>query len=105
MTQMMLFVGTAPYVRNSETSKAAAQAVKPSAETLRQRLLACLRLHPDGMTDEEMQDALQMQGSTQRPRRIELVNMGMVEPSETAWRDPVTRKTRSGRLAQVWVAT
>ena len=50
-----------------------------------------------GATDEEMQTATGMNPSTQRPRRCELVEMGKVMPSY------LTRRTKSGRKAVVWV--
>jgi hypothetical protein len=49
-----------------------------------------------GGTDEELQDALGMNPNTQRPRRIELVERGLVRDSGR------TRKTKSGRRATVW---
>lgn len=51
-----------------------------------------------GATDEEAQDALGMGPSTQRPRRVELVGLGLVYDGGG------TRPTRSGRKATVWVA-
>jgi hypothetical protein len=51
-----------------------------------------------GATDEEIQDILGMNPSTQRPRRVELVDAGLIRDSGA------TRKTRSGRPAVVWVA-
>jgi hypothetical protein len=50
-----------------------------------------------GATDEEIQFVVGMNPSTQRPRRIELVRMGLVRDSGT------TRLTRAGRKATVWV--
>jgi DNA-binding Lrp family transcriptional regulator len=46
-------------------------------------------------TDEEMQEGLGMNPSTQRPRRIELARRGLVVTCGT-------RKTSSGRNADVW---
>ena len=90
----------APYVRGSETSKAAAEDIEPNAGTLRAKVFAALKgIGPVGYTDEELQNVLGMNPSTQRPRRIELVAAGLVADSGT------TRKTRSGRAATVWVAT
>lgn len=50
-----------------------------------------------GMTDEEMQDASGLSPSSQRPRRVELVDGGHIEDSG------LRRKTKSGREAIVWV--
>lgn len=82
-----------------ETSEAAAEAIKPSAARLRTRVYERLVLAGwDGMTDEELQVALRMPPSTQRPRRVELVKMGTVIDSGRK------RRTVSGRKAIVWVA-
>ena len=52
-----------------------------------------------GATDEEIQKGCGLNPSTERPRRIELVEMGLAEPSG------MTRKTSSNRNAIVWTAT
>lgn len=88
---------TAPYIPTSETSRAAAQAIEPSLGRLQREVLAYLRYCRDaGCTDEELQLSLVLNPSTERPRRIELVEKGLVVDSG------VRRKTRSGRLATVW---
>jgi hypothetical protein len=51
-----------------------------------------------GATDEEIQHELQMNPSTQRPRRIELVEAKLVLDST------MKRPTSSGRQAVVWIA-
>ncbi len=84
---------------HSSTSRAAAVAIKESAETLRAKVLEYLQMMGEsGSTDEQAQEDLNMPGSTQRPRRVELVKAGLVIDSGRE------RKTRSGRLAVVWVA-
>lgn len=89
----------APYQSHSETRAAAAEAIRPTAHTLRAEVLRFLEgLGFVGATDEEMQVALNMNPSTQRPRRIELVEEGWVRDSGA------TRRTKSGRNAVVWVA-
>jgi hypothetical protein len=94
MTQLD-WVTNPPYVRHSVTSEAAAQAIKPTRVSLQQQVLNCLRVHD--ATDEEIQSVLRLNPSTQRPRRIELVNQGLVVDSGR------TRKTKSGRNAVVWM--
>lgn len=88
-----------PAQGHSPTSRAAAAGVAPRAGTLRAAVLALLKATPGGLTDEEVQDALAMGPSTQRPRRVELVGQGLVRDAGR------TRKTRSGRSAVVWEAT
>lgn len=89
---------TAPYVRDSVTSKAAAKEIIESASTLRARVYRAIRdAGTSGLTDEEIQLSLNMNPSTQRPRRVELCDAGLVKDSEQK------RKTQSGRQAVVWI--
>ena len=97
-----------PYMPHSETSREAAELIEPRVAGDRRRVLEYIREQcywmglplgsPMGATDEEQQDALGMNPSTQRPRRGELVAMKLVRDSGR------TRRTRSGRRATVWVA-
>ena len=88
----------APYQRNSVTSLEASLSIEPKAGTLRARVLTFLRDRGAwGATDQEMQSALNMDPSTQRPRRIELAHAGLIVESGT-------RETRAGRQAVVWIA-
>ena len=83
---------------HSSTSLEAALNVQPKAATLRRVVLDYLRqCGRDGATDEQIQNALSMNPSTQRPRRIELVEGGLVCDSGQV------RKTTSGRNAVVWI--
>lgn len=89
-----------PFQRHSETSKDAAYSKEPSAATERARVLEALRRRwPDGLTDDEQQQLLDMNPSTQRPRRIELCRGGLVEDSGEK------RPTRTGRMAVMWRVT
>ncbi len=88
-----------PAQDHSKTSIEAAESMEPHAPTLRERVYNLLKSQLiNGMTDEEMQDTLLMNPSTQRPRRIELLNQGVIEDSG------VKRLTKSGRKAVVWRA-
>lgn len=88
-----------PAQRHSITSLEAAKLIKRQTNNLRavvlKRILQCGQ---QGATDEELQMALNMNASTQRPRRIELVQAGLVIKST------FKRPTASGRLAAVWQA-
>ncbi len=105
MKQLSMFdkPETAPYVAWSETSKAAAERIEPRLGTLQWKVLAFLREYGPH-TDEEMQAAMLMNPSTQRPRRIELVRDKLVKPSEHLPSVPRRRRTRSGGWAQLWEA-
>lgn len=86
-----------PYQQHSGTSREAALSMEQDARTLRQQVLDYIREQGvNGATDEEIQDALHMNPSTQRPRRVELMKMGKITINGT-------RKTKSGRLASVWI--
>ena len=82
-----------------QTSGLAATSIEPLSTTLRGTILDFIRRRIHGATDEEIQDGLLMNPSTQRPRRIELLRAGWIEAS------PNRRTTKSGRLAVVWIAT
>lgn len=82
------------------TSAAAAVSMSERAVTLRQMVFEAIEAAQDlGLTDAEIQDLLEMPGNTQRPRRIELLQMGRIQTLGN------TRPTKSGRSAVVWVAT
>lgn len=99
MHQCPLLDPAPPAQRHSETSVAAALAIEPAAGTLRAEVLACLRrCGPQGATDEEMQWDMRMGPNTQRPRRVELVDRGLVVDSG------LRRRTAAGRRAVVWRA-
>lgn len=88
----------APY-SDDDTSKEAAEALEPSViGRLRRAVLEFIRSRDNGATDEEIQEALGLDGDTGRPRRWELRNLGLVEDSG------MRRKTTAGRNAVVWVS-
>lgn len=94
MTQPELFDPAAPYVRTSETSRLAAEQIQHRTHIDRERILAYVRA-TYGATDNEIQAALFMDGNTERPRRVELVNEGKLVAAGR-------RKTGTGRLATIW---
>jgi len=82
-----------------ETSREAAEYAQTTAESLRWRVFQVIhRAGWQGATDLEIQTELGMDGSTERPRRIELLNAGKIRDSGQ------TRETPSGRKAVVWVS-
>lgn len=91
----------APFQRHSDTSKAAAVDIAPDAGTLRGKVYELIKAwtpRTGGLTDSEVQSMLEMNPSTQRPRRIELVQMGLVADSGQR------RVLKSKRTAVVWKA-
>ena len=82
------------------TSRAASVAMQPHLGTIRRKVLGYLIALGDvGGTDEEVQRALGLKGSTERGRRKELQDGGFVVDSGQI------RQTSSGRCAVVWKAT
>ena len=84
-----------PYQRHSETSRAAAQAARPNARTAREAVMDCIRDHGP-LADREIQNLLGLEGSSERPRRIELAAAGRIEKagvkiidgrSHTTWQE------------------
>jgi hypothetical protein len=84
-------------VEDSGTSKDAARKIERPRTALRIRVYEFIA-QSGGVTDEEIQIALDMNPSTERPRRVELVEANLVRDSSTR------RRTKSGRWAVVWTA-
>ncbi len=84
-----------PYVAHNETSRQAAVAIRPALSTQRGRVLAIIAATPEGLTDEEGCQRTGMNPSTWRPRRIELLEAGLVVRTGV-------RPGKSGRLMSVW---
>lgn len=82
--------------RATEHSQAAGESIRPSAGTLRALVLTHVMVCGP-CTDEEIAEALSMNPSTARPRRLELQRQGLI-------RECGEKPTRSGRLASLWEA-
>lgn len=89
-----------PYQAHSDTSRDAAEAIAGKANTLRRLVYEFIKeCGSHGATDIECQRELGLDGSTQRPRRVRLVQLGLIEDSGE------TRSSPSGRQSVVWRAT
>jgi len=95
-----LFAARAPSVNGSPTSAAAADSLTPATlNAMQRRVYEFLKWRGDtGATDEEIQIELEMNPSTQRPRRVELARKGLVVECGS-------RRTTSGRMAGIWRIT
>lgn len=83
-----------PFVASSLTSLEAAFQIKPSAESLRERVYRLIR--KDGpLTDEQIARLLDLNPSTARPRRVELTKAGRITQVGEG-------RTLSGRRAALW---
>ena len=87
-----------PHQRNSDTSRESAKAVAPSF-SVRMILILNKIASVGGQTDEEGQQALEIDGNSYRPARVTLAKHGLIK--DTGER----RKTLSGRNAVVWEVT
>lgn len=93
-----LELDSVPFQSHSPTSKEAAKSIAPDAATLRGLVYRTLQGHPEGLCDQEIQTLTGLDANTERPRRIELVKLGLAIDSGRL------RATRSGRMAVVWEA-
>lgn len=88
-----------PYVRGSDTSRAAAESMEHIAPTLRHKVYqAILGRGAHGATDDEVVHVIGLPHRTVTARRRELERMGAV------YRTEVRRPTSSGRSAGVYQA-
>lgn len=88
-----------PYARGSDTSKQAAESVKPCTGTLRARVLGFIADRGEyGMICDELEALSGLMHQTASARVNELMKLGAIRDSGRR------RKTRSGRKATVWVA-
>lgn len=89
---------TLPFQPQSDTSRAAARQLDPEYLTeTHEKILSFLRSHGPS-TDEEIQNGLSLNPSTQRPRRVELRSKGLIQEAGKG-------RTRSGRSAVKWSIT
>ena len=99
MKQPDLFCDSAPYQPHSDTSREAAQAIVDKLPALRGNVYRVIHAAGrEGVTDLEIEEALSIPGSTVRPRRIELLDMGLIRAAKEKKRTP------SGRWAYAWVS-
>ena len=84
----------------SATSHEAGERIRSTVPAMWKRVLEFLTAcAAEGATDSEIQEALNLPGNTERPRRRWLVEHGYARDSGE------TRPTPSGRPAVVWVVT
>lgn len=88
-----------PFVGGSDTSEMAARMLE-NPRSKRDQVYALIAAQGSyGITDETISSMTGMPLNTVRPRRVELVQMGLVKDSG------LRRATRSRRAAVLWVAT
>jgi len=77
--EQLPFTGTLDLTVTTSYDAAAKMAGKAGSK--RRNVLIALSQHPDGLTDKEVQTLLHMGGSTERPRRIELLRAKLIYAS------------------------
>lgn len=88
------------YIRRDArpTSRAAARAALPNTGTKRRKVFDFIRLQGDhGATDAEIIAGLGMAHQSVGPRRLELLEAGLIAPADKQ------RATPTGVMAMVWV--
>jgi len=88
-----------PHQAHSDTSTAAAEAIAPKFGTITRSVLVELSKYPSGLTDEEAQHIIGMQGNSYRPCRVTLMDKGLVYDTGNR------RKTNQRKDAVVWAVT
>ena len=78
MTEQLSFTNHV-FIGPSPESRAAALKVYGITGALRLAVFDCIARYTSGRTDLEIQENLQMDGSTERPRRRELEKAGLIE--------------------------
>jgi hypothetical protein len=87
-----------PHVRNSPTSKAAAESMAKPAHAIRTKIIVWFKdVGTVGMTCDELEVAMDLRHQTASARIVELVASGHLVKTER------TRLTRSARSAAVYV--
>ena len=95
---------TAPHC-GVDTSRDAAESIKPQVNRLCSEVLWCLRNSQFGMTCDETECVLQLSHQTCSARFRDLASCEppMIIKATLPDGSTVKRKTRSGRSAQVWI--
>lgn len=90
--------------RHVETHDTSAEAAERATDTQRQAVLEVIVATETGMTDDDVQQVLAIDGNSERPRRRELETRGLIQLRRDERGEVVRRLTRTGRWAVVWVA-
>jgi hypothetical protein len=88
-----------PHQWHSDTSAAAAAAIAPKFGRMTRSVLTLIARYQDGLTDEEGQSLMHMDGNSYRPCRVALADKGYVRDTQ------VRRFTSHRKKAVVWAIT
>lgn len=102
---MPLLISGLDKATHDTSSDAAVRNDADARETQRAEVLQAIRATGDyGATDDELQAALNLDGSSERPRRWELWKLDAIKIRRDESGRAVKRETRTQRRAVVWVA-
>ncbi len=98
---------TAPYVRGSQTSREAAESIKPHTNTLFRQILWQISVSESGLTCDEAERllALSHQTCSARFRELSSCQPPLIKKAVNPDGTLIKRPTRSGRKAQVFIAS
>ena len=88
-----------PHQHHSDTSREAAAAIAPKFGRMTNAVLTLIARYADGLTDEEGQSLMRLEGNSYRPCRVTLANKGYVIDTG------VRRLTAHRKKAAVWAIT
>ena len=95
MTYLALTIFDVPPHQATDTSRDAAISMSGKTANLRDLVLKTLR--EEALTDEQIAERTGLAPNTARPRRVELLQRGLIEEAGKA-------VTKSGRKASLWMA-
>lgn len=94
-----------PPHNGTPTSREAAESMRDHVNRLRKVVLDAFReAGSRGLTCDELEVITDLSHQCASPRMIENARAGLIVEARDADGEPVRRRTRSGRAAQVWVA-
>lgn len=88
-----------PHQHHSDTSREAAAAIAPKFGRMTSAVLTLIARHQDGLTDEEGQSLMRLEGNSYRPCRVTLADKGFVKDTN------IRRLTAHRKKAVVWAIT
>lgn len=94
-----------PRMHDAPTTQTMRTAALPRAGTMRRQVLAAVAAHPDGATDDDLEQDLDRSHQSVSACRNGLVSDGWLRPRRLPDGSPVERLTRYGNPAQVWELT
>ena len=98
----LIYEPRAPFIRDSETSKDAAESIKKDLSSMCRRVKDTVNDSIDGLTCEEVEQHTGLKHQTASARLKDLRDMGFVEWRQDKEGKDRKRKTTSGRWAKIY---